>query len=171
MAKVQDTDSQVIASTDVAIFRSGDLATLVDLERILVTGEAVETSEADADAMSTEIVRQLLAAETDEELEQFGEAIGWRDLQGVPVELEGFSARPSEFDEGASVFFVVFGRRLDTGDRVVLTTGSLNIMAQLVNMAKRGTLTGAIREAVQSEKATKRGFYPLWLRTPATSAS
>lgn len=155
-----------VQSTAIAVRRSSDVATLDELERILVTNEQVETNEDDAEALSAEIVRQLLAAESDAELEQFGTATGWRDMLNVPVELEGFSWRPSDFEEGASIFFVVFGTRLDTGDRVVLTTGSRNIMAQLANMAKRATLTGAIREAVQSDRPTKRGFYPLWLRTP-----
>ncbi len=153
--------------TDVAIFRSGDLATIDELERVLVDNVVLEPTEADAEAMSAEIVRQLLAAQTDEELQQFGDgATGWRELLNVPIELDGFSARPSDFEEGASIFMVVTGTRLDTGERVVLTTGSRNIMAQLVNLAKRSALSGSVWEAVKSERPTKSGFYPLWLRQP-----
>jgi hypothetical protein len=55
---------------------------------------------------------------------------------------------------------------MDDGTPVVLTTGSANVLAQLVNMAKRGTLDGAIRMLVESDKPTARGFRPLWLVTP-----
>lgn len=120
----------------------------------------------DPQEISREIIAQLLSAETDEELEQVGAATGWRELAGVPVQIEGFRWRPSAFEEGAPVFFVVTGTRLDTGERVVLTTGSGNVLAQLCNMAKRGTLQGAVRTVEIADKQTKSGFKPYWLRTP-----
>lgn len=153
--------------TDLIVRSSSDIAQLNELERILLTDETVEVVD-DPALMAKEIVAQLLGAETDEELESFGEAIGWRDLQGVPIEIHGFRWRPSEFqgEGGASVFFVVEGTRLDDGDRVVLTTGSRNVLAQLTNLAKRGRIPGAIRMITKADKATKQGFYPLWLKTP-----
>ncbi len=116
-----------------------------------------------------EILERLLAAESDEELETFGAATGWRDLEGVPVEIHGFRWRPSTFEEGANVFFVVQATRLDTGDPIVLTTGSINILGQLTNMAKRGTLVGAKR-MLQKGSKTAAGYYPLWLVTPPSSS-
>lgn len=150
----------------VQVRSSSDLESVSELERLLLSKERVEVVD-DPEQMSREIVLQLLGAESDEELEQFGNATGWRELEGTAVEIRGFRWRPSSFDEGgASVYLVVNATRLDTGDPIVLTTGSLNVMAQLANMARRGTLVGAVRELVRSEKPTQRGFYPLWLKTP-----
>lgn len=161
MAKTQTTDIAVRTSTDLV----ADADVLLELERVLVSNERVEPADDDPDKMAAEIVAQILAAESDEQLAamQGGNAIGWRDLLDVPIELLGFRWRPSDYDEGASLYFVVFGTRLDTGEGVVLTTGSRNIMAQLVNRAKRGALSGAVVKATQAEKATQRGFHPLWL--------
>ena len=41
-----------------------------------------------------------------------------------------------------------------------------NVMAQLSNMARRGALVGSVRYLYQSDKATRAGFKPLWLRQP-----
>jgi hypothetical protein len=153
--------------SDLIVRRSSDLAQLAELERILLTDEQVEVVDDPAE-MSKEIVAQLLGAETDEELESFGDAVGWRDLQGVPMEIHNFRWRPSDFmgEGGASVYFVVEATRLDEGARVVLTTGSRNVLAQLTNLAKRGRIPGAVRMLTKAEKATRAGFYPLWLQTP-----
>jgi hypothetical protein len=83
------------------------------------------------------------------------------------MRLDYFRWRPSTYAESeGKVFLVIAATRLDTGERVTLTTGSQNVLAQLVNMAKRDTLVGAIRVLVTADKATARGFYPLWLVTP-----
>ena len=151
---------------DIAVRNSTDLEAVAELEAILLGEAEVPAVVDDPAEISKEIIAQLLAAESDEELELVGSATGWRDLPGVPIELHSFKWRPSGFEEGAPVFFVVSGNRLDTGERVVLTTGSGNVLAQLANMAKRGTLAGAIRTVEISDKPTKNGFRPYWLRTP-----
>lgn len=153
----------------IAVRTSTDLASLDELEGILRgTLEAPEVMD-DPAQIQAEIIEQLLAAESDAELESVGNATGWRDLLGVPVEIHGFRWRPSAFEEGSgpSVFFVVSATRLDTGEQVVLTTGSANVLAQLCNMARRGTLVGAVRMAKAAEKPTKSGFTPYSLVTPA----
>ena len=165
MAKTQTPGSELAVRSSTDLIAESDV--LAELERVLVSNERVEPTSDDPDKMAAEIVAQILAAESDEELAamQGGNAIGWRELLNVPVELHGFRWRPSDYEEGASLYFVVFGVRLDTGDSVVLTTGSRNIMAQLVNRARRGVLSGAVVKAVEADKATQRGFKPLWLVT------
>jgi hypothetical protein len=153
-------------SSEIEVRKSTDLAQVEELEAILLGKKGVPEVAEDPAEIQKEIMRQLLAAESDEELEQVGNAIGWRELFGVPVQIDGFRWRPSSYEQGAPVFFVVVGNRLDTGERVALTTGSGNVLAQLTNMAKRGTLTGAVRMAEQADKDTKSGFRPYWLRTP-----
>lgn len=154
------SDSQAIV-----IRQSTDLAALAELKQALLSGESPAEVVRDPGEISREIVAQLLAAESDEELERV-EAQGWRELAGLPIEIQNFVWRPSGFEEGQAVFLVVRGKRLDTGEPVVLTTGSANVMAQLANMAMRGTLAGAVRQVKVAEKATANGFKPYWLETP-----
>ena len=153
-------------SQEIAVRKSSDLAQVTELEQILLGTKEVPDFVDDPEEIQKEIMAQLLAAESDEELEQMGTATGWRELIGVPIEIHGFRWRPSAYDEGAPVFFVVQGTRLDTGEKVVLTTGSGNVLAQLTNMARRETLVGAVRMLEPSDKPTKAGFTPYWLRTP-----
>lgn len=162
----------------IAVRSNSEIASLDELDRILLGGDLnVEVTD-DPDAISREIVAQLLGAENDEELESFGDAVGWREFavpksqaaNGVPMQIHGFRWRPSSYEEGAPVFFVVQATRMDEGERVTLTIGSLNVLAQLSNMARRGTLVDAIRVLVEADKPTKRGFKPLWLMTPPAPA-
>lgn len=145
---------------------SADLAQVTELEEILLSGQLPDAQVmTDPEEAQRQIIAQLLSAQTDDELENFGNAISWQDLKGVPVEIHGFRWLPSQYEEGPAVFMVVSATKLDDGERVVLTTGGANIMAQLANMAKRGTLVGAIRELTEGTK-TRQGYVPLWLRTP-----
>ena len=153
-------------SNDLAVRKSTDVAQLDELEKILLGDAELPDVVDDPAEISKEIMAQLLAAESDEELESVGSATGWRELPGVPMELHGFRWRPSTDEEGAPLCFVGNATRLDTGERVVLTTGSGNILAQLCNMARRGTLVGAIRALEVSDTPTRQGFRPNWLRTP-----
>ena len=167
---------------------------LAELEAILLGEIEPPTQETDSEAASLEIVRQILGAQTEAEVEAFGTAVGWRELatryvahdglkkqDGLPVELIDFAWRASEYEQGAPVFFVVRATALGdhaeagivAGDQVILTTGSLNILAQLVawdRLARegKGRLRGRVVEAVETEKATKGGYWPMHLETPVS---
>jgi hypothetical protein len=151
---------------EIAVRNHADVAALNDLEGILLGEKELPEIVDDPADIQREIMAQLLSAESDAELESVGSATGWRELAGIPMELHGFRWRPSSFEEGAAVFFVVDATRLDTGQRVALTTGSGNILAQLVNMARRNTLVGSVRALEIADRETKSGFRPNWLRTP-----
>lgn len=161
------TAANSVPGTAIATRKSTDVAALGELYDILYNRKApVETVESDPDAAYLEIIRDLMDAEDDDELEFVGNAIGWQELEGVPVEIHSFKWRPSEFDQGPPVYLIVFGYRMDDGKRVVLTTGSAGVMAQLWNLAKRDRLP-AIRKLVRSTKPTgKNNTYPLRLATP-----
>lgn len=160
-------NQQTDTSNEIAVRSSSDLAALDEFDSIL-TGQT-EPPEVvdDPDEISRQIIMQLLSAESEAELESFGQTLGWRDAEGIPMQIQGFRWRPSSFDEGGPVFVIVNAFRLDTGEAVVLTTGSGNVLAQLSWLARHGKLPGAVRELVKAEKATTRGYYPLMLRTPA----
>lgn len=149
-------------STEIAVRNSTNLEAVGELYEILLGRQQAAEIMDDPDAIGDEILAQLLAAESDEQL-SLGKAEGWRDHLDTPYELHDFKWRKSEFDEGGPIYLIVQARNLDTGEPTILTTGSKNIVAQLANMARRGTLRGGVWKAVQAEKATQRGFFPLWL--------
>lgn len=151
-------------SQALALRSSRDVASLDQFEDAIIYGTQVELQE-DPEAISRGILLQLQAAQSDFELEP-AEAEGWSELQGVPIEVRGFTWRPSEYtEEGSSVFVVVHGIRLDDGTPVVLTTGARNVLMQLSNLARRQRLP-VVRAVRESDKPTKNGFRPLWLYTP-----
>jgi hypothetical protein len=147
---------------EVAVRRSSDLAALTDLGRILVTGEFDTEVIDDPDQISRQIIEELLSAETDEELERVGGAKGWMEYEGVPVEIGGFRWRKSDYTEGAPIYLVVFATDMRDGERLTLTTGSKNVIAQLINLARRDRFP-AVRMLTRADKPTAKGFYPLWL--------
>jgi hypothetical protein len=105
---------------------------------------------------------QILSAETDEDMLSVGAATSWGDLLGIPIELHKFRWLPSRYDQGAKVFFIVTGVRLDNGENVVLTTSGQNVLAQLINLERRKRFPSVWR-LIEAEKETSRGFKPYWL--------
>jgi len=135
---------------------------LDELQAILLDELEPPEISTDPEAISREIMLQILTAETDEDMLAVGKATSWQELLGVPVELRKFRWLPSRYDQGAKVFFVVTGIRLDNGENVVLTTSGQNVLAQLINLERRKRFPSVWR-LVESEKETSRGFKPLWL--------
>jgi len=156
------TDSQAIA-----VRRSTDIAQVEELEQALRTGVAPDVEKVDAEQQARELVEQLLSAETDEELER-PEAEGWSNFVGVPFEVQSFVWRPSSFEDGQPVFLVVRAIDLRDGRLRVLTTGSAQSMAQLVNRAKRGSLPAVLE--LKSATAKESGNTVYWLATPEAVA-
>lgn len=146
---------------------STSTASLDLFDEALLTGQVGGLVEEDADQASLQIIAQLLAAETDADLQNFGNAESWKDYEGIPMELHGFKWMRSTFDEDGSpaVYVVVSATELESGERKVLTNGSRNVMAQLSNMARRGTLVGSIWQ-LHRGNPTRAGFRPLWLIQP-----
>lgn len=154
-------------SQEMVVHSHADTASLDLLDEILLTGELNIEIVDDPNEISRSIVAQLLQAGDDEELQNFGNATGWRELIDVPVELHGFRWQASSFEgEGSPVYFIVSATRMDTGERVTLTTGSMNVLAQLSNMARRGTLLGSVWMIHQADNPTRQGYRPLWLVQP-----
>lgn len=143
---------------------------LDELQAILLDEMEPPEISTDPEAVTREILTQILSAETDEEMLIAGSATPWQDLLGIPVEISKFHWRSSGYDKGAKVFFVVMATRLDTGESVVLTTGGQNVLAQLINLARRDRFPW-VGKLVEAEKETANGFKPLWLIPAAKEKS
>jgi hypothetical protein len=142
---------------------------LDELELILMDELEPPEVSTDPEAISREIMQQILKAETDEDMLQIGQATGWKELLGVPVEIHAFRWLASRYDQGAKVFFVVRATRLDTGEDVILTTSGNNVLAQLINLARRDRFP-SVWVLVEAEKETANGYRPLWLAPPDKAA-
>lgn len=156
----------VFESTDLAVRDHRSPEGLGEVTRLLLTKErSTQEVVEDPEDISREILAQILSATTIEETERL-EAESWRELEGVPMEIRGFAWRPSSFEEGHSVFFVVRANDLsgETPRPCILTTGSGNVMAQLVSLARLDGLVGAVREIAHDDTAA--GFKVYYLRTP-----
>lgn len=116
----------------------------------------------DPEAIQREIMEQIWNATSDADLLMVGQATPWQELIGLPVEIAGFTWRKSRYDQGAKVFFVVQATRLDSGEKVVLTTSGKNVIMALANIARRDAFP-FVGKLMQAEKPTAAGYYPLWL--------
>lgn len=178
-------------STELAVRSSTDIAAVEDLRKLLMSG-AWEDFEGegevidDPEAVQREIMAELLYAESDDEVLNQTPAIGLRELarryvshhglppsDGVALELHGFKWRRSDIEgQGLPIYFIISATRLDTGERIVTTTGASTVIAQVANLAIRRTLDGAKVLCTETEKATRGGYYPMALvRTPRVTAS
>lgn len=159
-------------STALATRSSADEAALAEFNQIILGQKDAPPTEVveDPAEISREIMMQLLSADSDEQLQNFGNATGWKELIGVPIKLMGFRWRPSDLEQGSPVYVVVHGFRVDTGEQVVLTTGAANVLAQLSNLASRNRLgePDCIWMLAESDKPTKAGFTPLHLEKVAS---
>ena len=137
-------------------------ADVAELHAILMDELEPPEISSDPEAIQREIMEQIWNASSDEELMLVGQATPWQELLGVPVEILNFVWRNSRYDQGAKVFFVCQANRLDTGERVVLTTSGKNVIMALCNIARRDAFPwkGILQQA---EKPTAQGFHPLWL--------
>jgi hypothetical protein len=145
----------------------------LELRRILLGEQDAPppefVDETDPDEMSRQILAQILASETVQDVfSVVGEAHGWREYADVPVELHGFRWRPSDKYEASKFFLIVFATDLTNGESLALTTGSMNIIAQLVALADQDSLEGTKVKLVIPEKTTKAGFRPLHLQMLGT---
>lgn len=164
MAEKQNAAVDVFESHDLAVRDHRSSGSLAEVARLLLTKDR-QTQEVveEPEDVSREILAQILTATSIEDVERL-EAEGWREYEGVPMEIRGFAWRPSTFEEGHAVFFVVRAVDLRDGSSKILTTGSGNVMAQLVSLARLGGLIGAIRE--YATDTTAAGFKVGFLRTP-----
>lgn len=125
----------------------------------------------DNDAAGAEnIINQLLAADTIDDLNAPWEGTSGRKLVGKRLQVRGISARRSSFDGGTGIFLVADAVDAATGDRAVFTTSALSCVIQLAQAHKLGMFPLLV-EVVVAERPTARGFYPYHLRVLAAGRS
>lgn len=110
------------------------------------------------------IAGQILEAETMAEQNAVWDATGSKDAVGRQFIFHSVHLQPSDYDEALLPYYLVC-RVTDrtTGERTVLTTGSLNVMVALVKAQVLGQLPWEA-EIVGPRRTPKTGRIPLHLR-------
>ena len=125
----------------------------------------------DNDAAGAEnIINQLLAAETIDDLNAPWDGTSGRKLAGKRLRILGITARRSSFDGGTGVFLVCDAVDSGTGERAVFTTSALSCVIQLAQAYRLGMFPLLV-EIVVAERPTARGFYPYHFRVLAAGSS
>lgn len=105
------------------------------------------------------IIDAILSAESWETLDDPWDTTNVKTLEGKLLRINSLMRRPSSFKGGLGVFLVVHAINMDKGDKMVITTGSVNVVAQLVRAYALGVLPIFARWVV-ADRPTENGYYP-----------
>lgn len=107
------------------------------------------------------ILERIASATTLEELFAQRKLESWRELENVPVTVQGFHLNPSSFEEGPTVYAVVEVVTMDDGEAITVASGARNVMVQLVKAWEFGQIPG-LRCRYISQR-TGEGYAAGWL--------
>lgn len=109
------------------------------------------------------IVRQILRAQTPEDLLRAGEATPSQEVYGVPLRITGIRASESDFEEGNDLYLHIEATIIGNGDQLTVSCGARDVCAKLIVADMRGWFPIDAR-IEKAGKPTKDGFYPVFLR-------
>lgn len=110
------------------------------------------------DAMES-IVSAILNAPTWRELDDPWQSRGAEKVEGKRLRIDDITRRPSDYRDGLSIFLVVHCTDVTNGEKVVWTTSSTGIVAQLVRAYAAGWLP-VLAQVVIAKRATESGYRP-----------
>lgn len=141
---------------------AGDVAVQAD-DSLLATIEAMGVDlDIDPGDMAEQITKRLLTAESLDDLLSPQEAEKADDWIGKAIEVHGGRWMRSDYDEGAPVYLLIDAVDVESGERVLITCGARNVMAQVMRMHQQGWLPAKVK-ITRARRASKAGFFPLWL--------
>lgn len=139
----------------------GELVPYADFEKYLATSD--DSLAEDPEVAQRRIIEQILQAKNMSDAMAETTAIHARDLLDEPITVHGFKIAKSDFEEGMGYFALIDATVHKTGERIVVTCGATNVLAQLY-VGQRTNGFPVDGRFAEPEKATARGFKPLWLR-------
>jgi|SRR6516165_6844513 hypothetical protein len=113
----------------------------------------------DPDGMQWEIAERLALANTAEELFNPNGALGWSQQMDRRVIVRRVRWLPSDMDGGAGFYALVDAVDADSGEALVLTSGSFNVLVQLARAEQLGILNDPVK-LVESDRPTADGYRP-----------
>jgi hypothetical protein len=128
----------------------------VDLTALLAS-----VPEADDDAY-VGIIRQLMSAESVADLDAPWTTRSLEAFVDSPLRVLNIHKMPSDFDEGLGTYLVVDAVVPGLGEKFTVTTGSVNVVVQLVKAHTLGALP-LLCIPRRSKRPTANGYYPMHL--------
>lgn len=114
----------------------------------------------DAEGDATEsIVLAILNAKTWDELDDPWDSEKATQLVDVEQRIDSIMRRPSSYTSGLGVFLVIKGKRMDTDEPIVWTSGAVSVVAQLVKAYALGAFP-VYAMLRRSERPSAAGYYP-----------
>lgn len=155
-------DSQTISSTDVEVLQ------LSALEELTAYIKGLEPE--DEGAVQDRILRSIMTATTPDELADAGGAVPSTQLLGVPLRAHALHPAESTFADGPGWYLHVEVETVLNGDRLTMSVGAQDVIAKLVQAARRGWLPFDFK-LERSQKATAAGFFPIFMRSLRPAAN
>lgn len=109
------------------------------------------------------IVEAILASASIDALDEPWDTTKAETLLGKVLCINSLTRRPSDFKSGLRIFLVIDSTDTHTGERIVWTTGSVAIVAQLVRAYTLGALP-CYAELIVAERPTEAGYRPHHLK-------
>lgn len=113
------------------------------------------------------IVLAILGAKSWDELDTPWNSAKSDELIGVEVAIGEITRHESSYADGLGIFLVARGKRIDTGEDVAYSTGSVSVVAQLVRAYALGAFP-LYTILHKSDRPTAKGYYPLHLEVLAS---
>ena len=115
------------------------------------------------------ILSQIAEATTVEALDSPWKAGGLEDLKDTPIRITAIRRAPSDFESGFGAYLIADCVRLDTGEKVVVTTGAVSVVAQLARAHALNALPLTVIPRVAA-RASANGFHPQHLEISKVQA-
>lgn len=123
------------------------------LERNLTAVDSAELAVAD-------IIAQVLAADSVDEVLADVQVTGLLELLEVPITVHGVKFNRSSFEAGAPFYTVLDVTRHDTEWRGPVTTGAQTVIAQLVRLHMLDGYPCTLKAVYATDKPTANGYRP-----------
>lgn len=115
----------------------------------------------DTDPATTaaDIAREILNAENADDVLGGGDVVHAKDILNQPITIHGGKFVRSDYEEGAGVYVVADVTSHNTGNRVKVTMGATNVVAQIYRLAELGAFPVECK-IIEASRPTADGFRP-----------
>jgi hypothetical protein len=127
-----------------------------------------EVREVDADEVSMQIIARILKATSVDDILEGSGAVHARDFVGVPFTLTDVRFNKSDFQDAGPAFYALLEGADGNGERVTITCGARNVIAQAWKLRDMGALPVQVQLG-ESERPTAKGYKVLWLEKAGSS--
>lgn len=164
------SDSEEVGQGEV-VPAAGGSGTAVSVKRddtalVQFLSAATDAAPIDPAQAQMDIIRQILSADSAEEVLRQTSAIHARDVLGDVLHILGYDFNESDLEGNNLGFYMLVNCVTDEGEPFKVTCGAVNVMAQLYRLNQLGVLPMDGR-IVEAAKATKAGYKPMWLEAVA----